>query len=37
MWRINEFGGLMKTGLLQGRGCVYGVVPLQADLVEYNA
>jgi len=25
MWRINEFGGLTKTGLLQGRGCVYGV------------
>jgi len=30
MWRINEFGGLTKTGLVQGWGCVYGVVPMQA-------
>jgi len=35
MWRINEFGGLTKTGLLQGWGCVhctgvYCVVPMQA-------
>ena len=49
MWRINEFCGLTKTDLLQERGCVYGVVPMNYralnyccnaelyDLIEYNA